>query len=192
MPNASLRNFSFSLFSPLLKPIYQRSSRCNSINSLVTMTKIFKVELGRRDHGKKIFCKAHFTGSKEFELMMLKDDGEFDWQKHVATRAPDLPGGVLQRCSPECDCFEDILYHVDLDEQVQRIAKKHGANITETRASMLLHGFCCRRDEAIERMETDSVEQLINLADSFDRKVKSYDIFKEIKTNILINLGSYQ
>ncbi len=157
------------------------------------MTELTRVELGRRDHGKKIFCKVFTTGSDDPQLMMLKDHNEaFDWQKHTATEYADIPGGILRPCSTHCKCFNNILHHVDIDEQVERISEKFGANDAETRASMLLHGFCCERHEAVKKMETDSVEQVINLAENFSRKTQSYDIFQSIKTNIVLELDGYQ
>lgn len=82
----------------------------------MTESELSRVALGRREYGNKIFVKIYVTGSSKIELMMLKDDHEFNWQNHTATRTPNIPGGILQPCSPDCDCFKNILYPINLDE----------------------------------------------------------------------------
>lgn len=153
------------------------------------MNELFRVELGRRDHDKKIYCKVYPAGSGACQLMMLHDEeNRFEWQEHVSTRVADIPGGVLHRCGPDCECFRDILYRVNIDAEVERIASKHNVSEAETRAALLLEGFCLRWDEAFERMETDTVAELVGLAEDFTRKTQGHDGLEPIHSNIVVEL----
>ena len=154
--------------------------------------KIIRVEFGMRDYNNKIFSKVYTNESDEFELMMLKDDEDFYWFKHVATETADIPGGVLYPCCPNCMCFREILHPINIDEQVNRISAKYDANTSETLASMLLHAFRCKPHEAVERMETDSAEQAIHLAQNFKRKTKSHDSFEKIRSDTVLQLENHQ